>query len=110
MSSEKFCLKWSDFQATAGQLQSMPPPGLSDFDYEQAIVPASEFKMKTTKVFIDEDIFRKRDTLFVRQDPGFWTCNVCSFTSPNRGVMREHVEKHMEGLHFPCDHCGKTMR
>ena len=99
----------------SGQLQSatvqpVVEPCTSDFDYEQGLVPATELKMKTTKVHIDEDTFRKRDTLFQIQEHGVWACNVCSFTSSNRGTMREHVEKHMEGLEFPCDHCGKIKR
>ena len=102
-------------KAQSDQLQStnsIVQPSKFDFEYEQApdksLVP--EFKTKTTKVHIDEETFRKRDTLFGKRDHGFWTCNVCSFTSPNRGVLREHVEKHIEGLEFPCDHCGKIMR
>ena len=91
-------------------VQPLVQPSTSDFDYEKPLEPATEFKMKTTKVHIDEDTFRKREALFQKQDHGVWTCNVCSFTSSNRGTMREHVEKHMKGLEFPCDHCGKIMR
>ena len=76
----------------------------------QTLVPTTEFKTKTKKVHIDEDTFQKRDTLFERSDYGILTCIVCSFTSSSRGVLRENVEKHMEGLEFPCKHCEKIMR
>ena len=95
-------------QSTSVIVQPLAQPSKLDFDYEQSPVP--EFKPKPTKVHIDEETFLKRDTLFEKQGHGSWTCNVCGFNSPNRGVLREHVEKHMEGLLFPCDLCGKTMR
>ena len=57
----------------------------------------------------NHEILQKRDTLFEKQN-SLWTCKVCGFASIQRGHLAEHVEKHMEGLEFPCKLCGKLLR
>ena len=37
-------------------------------------------------------------------------CTNCGHTSKNFGFMKEHVEKHIEGLEYPCNICNKIMR
>ena len=37
-------------------------------------------------------------------------CTNCGYTSKNPGHMREHVEKHIKGLEYPCNSCNKIMR
>ena len=37
-------------------------------------------------------------------------CTNCGYTSKNFGHMKEHVEKHIEGLEYPCNICNKIMR
>ena len=57
----------------------------------------------------NHEILQRRDTLFEKRD-SLWTCKVCEFASVQRGHLAEHVEKHMEGLEFPCKLCGKLLR
>ena len=37
-------------------------------------------------------------------------CTNCGYTSKNSGHMKEHVEKHIEGLEYYCNICDKIMR
>ena len=37
-------------------------------------------------------------------------CTSCGYTTKRTGHMREHVEKHIEGLEYPCHSCNKIMR
>ena len=37
-------------------------------------------------------------------------CTNCGYTSKHPGHMREHVEKHIEGLEYPCNSCTKIMK
>ena len=37
-------------------------------------------------------------------------CNFCSKNSKKKGHMREHVEKHVEGLQFQCNLCDKSYK
>ena len=57
----------------------------------------------------NREILQRRDTLFEKQE-SLWICKVCGFGSIQRGHLAEHVEKHMEGLEFPCKLCGKVLR
>ena len=61
------------------------------------------------KVNIGNDILQMRETLFEKLD-GLWTCKVCNFSSRASTHLREHVEKHIEGVEYPCNQCGKIMR
>ena len=51
---------------------------------------------------IEENINRDVD--------GMFKCNICPKVNRNKGHMREHVESHIDGLSFPCQHCHKTFR
>ena len=61
------------------------------------------------KVHIANDVLQMRETMFEKVD-NFWTCKVCQFDSNNVNNLREHVEKHIEGVEYPCNLCGKIMR
>ena len=61
------------------------------------------------KVHIGNDILQMRETMFEKVE-GRWTCKVCNFSSINSTHLREHVEKHIEGVEYPCNQCGKIMR
>ena len=37
-------------------------------------------------------------------------CKDCGYTSNRTSNMKEHVEKHIEGLEYPCNSCNKIMR
>ena len=41
---------------------------------------------------------------------GLYACNNCGYTSKQKCHMKEHIEKHIEGLEYPCSSCNKIMR
>ena len=49
------------------------------------------------------------ESLIVKRDSMMF-CNNCDYTSKHGGHMREHVEKHIEGLEYPCNVCGKVLK
>ena len=41
---------------------------------------------------------------------GIFHCKACNYSSRNRTHVKEHVERHIEGLSYPCQFCDKTFR
>ena len=37
-------------------------------------------------------------------------CLACDYSSQNKGHTKEHVERHIDGLSYPCQYCEKTFR
>ena len=58
---------------------------------------------------IKEETAQLVEKLYENQN-GIWACLQCAYTSKQRGHLREHVEKHIEGLEYSCNHCGKISR
>ena len=67
-------------------------------------------RSQTNKVkpIIPEEVVRQVETLYTKLDiHGVFACQKCSYTSTQRSHLKEHVEKHIEGLKYPCSLCGK---
>ena len=46
-----------------------------------------------------------------KSSDGTYSCKICGKGSVKlRGHMRNHIETHLEGLSFDCQHCGKVFR
>lgn len=75
--------------------------------YKQTLVP-TEMTPKP-KVYIANEIIQMRETMFEKLG-GLWACKVCHFSSKDRSHLREHVEKHIEGVEYSCNMCGKILR
>ena len=58
---------------------------------------------------IPEETARKIESMMTKRD-GSWTCRECDFKSINKSHLKEHAEKHIEGLQYPCSYCGKILR
>ena len=54
------------------------------------------------RIHIENDVLQMREKMIEKFDK-VWTCKVCEFSSHNSGHMREHVEKHLEGVEYPCN-------
>ena len=68
-------------------------------------------RSQTNKVkpIIPEEVVRQVETLYTKLDiHGVFACQKCSYTSTQRSHLKEHVEKHIEGLKYPCSLCGKV--
>ena len=60
-------------------------------------------------IHIKDDVLQMRETMFEKVGK-LWMCKVCKFSSVQACNLREHVEKHIEGVEYPCNLCGKIMR
>ena len=46
----------------------------------------------------------------VRESNGVYKCNRCQKSFTKISNVKEHIEKHFDGLSFPCQTCGKDFR
>merc|ERR1712150_460437 len=55
------------------------------------------------------EVDEKIQQLMERRD-GRHYCKACDYSSQNIGHIREHVERHIDGLSYPCQFCDKSFR
>ena len=55
---------------------------------------------------IDEQLFHHMEKIGSAK----YECKICNKVIPHKTKMKLHIEKHMDGLSFPCELCGKTFR
>ena len=88
----------------------------TDSKIKSKLGQAENFKIKpdrtaTTKdkvkPIIAEETARLVETLYTNLN-GVYACLKCNYNSLQKGHLKEHVEKHIEGLRYPCNFCGKT--
>ena len=58
---------------------------------------------------IESDTKAKIESMIEKREGGY-NCTNCGYTTRITTHMREHVEKHIEGLEYPCKACNKIMR
>ena len=73
-----------------------------------AIMMPYKEKPKTNSI-IEPATMAKIEAMIEKRVDGNY-CTNCGYTSKHPGHMREHVEKHIEGLEYPCYSCNKIMR
>ena len=84
-------------------------PKVSDTDHSWKKVrgPYNSKGKDKTKQLVTEETARIVETLYSRRPDMVFTCLKCEYTSTQRGHLREHVEKHIEGLKYFCSFCNK---
>ena len=50
------------------------------------------------------------EDLLVKNEEGMWQCKPCGKTAKNSGEIRLHAERHIDGLTFECNLCGRSFR
>ena len=58
---------------------------------------------------VEPDTMAQIQSIIEKQSDGFF-CKNCGHKSKNIGHMKEHVEKHIQGLEYPCNLCCKVYR
>ena len=58
-------------------------------------------------VVIGPDTLARIESMIERGSEGY-SCTNCGYTSKKTSHIREHVEKHIDGLEYPCILCNKT--
>ena len=79
----------------------------SKVEYQAAVVPTQPNSKQSVQ--IDQDTMAKIDSIIEKQSDGY-SCTHCEYTTRSRQHMREHVEKHIEGLEYPCNSCDRVLR
>ena len=93
--------------------QNAPKKQMSSYaqfenEHVGAMMMPYEQKPKTASI-IEPATMEKIEAMMEKQVDGYH-CTRCGYTSKNPGHLREHVEKHIEGLEYPCNSCNKIMR
>ena len=97
------------------QKQDMPERRISKSKFENE---ANSFKGTAMMTYqqkprldslIEPATMAKIDSMIEKQVDGY-CCTNCGHISKQLGHMREHVEKHIDGLEYPCYSCNKIMR
>ena len=55
------------------------------------------------------DVDEKYKELIAKEE-GYLRCTVCEKTMVHQGSMKRHLETHLTGLSYNCQHCGDTFR
>ena len=61
------------------------------------------------RAFIEPETRAKIDSMVERRSDGLFACTKCEYISKISGHMKEHVEKHIQGLEYPCKSCNKVL-
>ena len=56
-----------------------------------------------------EEVEMKRKELY-QKDDSVWICLVCDYDTKDGSNIKKHVEKHIEGLSYPCTLCSKEFK
>ena len=60
-------------------------------------------------IVIDPSTLAVIDSLY-QMSENTYACKHCKYTNRNRAQLRDHVQKHIEGLEIPCQVCNKVYR
>ena len=93
--------------------QNAPKKQMSSYaqfenEHVGAMMMPYEQKPKTASI-IEPATMEKIEAMMEKQVDGYH-CTRCGYTSKNPGHLREHVEKHIEGLEYPCNICNRILR
>ena len=57
-----------------------------------------------------EELDQKVEESYSKDSSGSYVCHFCATSIKYPSHMKVHVEKHFEGLEFPCTHCDSILR
>ena len=76
-----------------------------------AVIPIQRemIPIKPNSAHIDPDTLAKVDSMIEKRSDGY-SCTQCEYTTRRKHNIKEHVEKHIDGLEYPCNSCDKVLR
>ena len=95
--------------------QNLPERRISDVKFEneanlfQGTVMTTNQQKPKQDSLIEPSTMARIESMIEKQVDGYY-CTNCGHTSKHLGHIKEHVEKHIEGLEYPCNSCNKIMR
>ena len=95
-------------EAEVKRKQNLPERRIPNVKLEKLNLTTYQQKLKQDS-FIEPATKAKIESMIEKREGGY-NCTSCGYTTRITTHMREHVEKHIEGLEYPCDSCNKIMR
>ena len=75
----------------------------------EGIVMKNQPKLKQTSL-IEPKTIARIEMMIEKGVEGYSWCTKCGYKTKQLAHMREHVEKHIEGLEYPCKFCSKVLK
>ena len=82
--------------------------GLRNPSNKAVVIPIQPNEKRTTE--INPDTMATVESLIEKLVDGSYACNKCDYMSKNKGHVRQHAERHIEGLEYPCSVCSKVYK
>ena len=79
----------------------------ADIKSERQLVIDLGDKIPIKQIIMQNDA--EIEKMVLRKD-GCWQCAVCGKITSKKSHITEHAESHIEGISYPCDFCGKTLK
>ena len=79
------------------------------FPIRNAMMPMMESNQRPTTSVVDPQTMATIESMIEKRLDGY-ICTKCDFKSNRISNMKEHTEKHIEGLEYPCNSCKKVFR
>ena len=73
------------------------------------MVPIIQSRSKQTPL-VDPLTKATIESMIGKHIDGGFVCMKCDYKAKGKSDTREHVEKHIEGLEYPCNSCNKVFR
>ena len=91
-------------------INSPKNPTENDYESSESYGALVSIESRSTKQsYIDNNTAMVINSMIKKQD-NIFQCTECEFKSKYSSHLKEHVQKHIVGLEFPCTYCGKIMR
>jgi len=94
--------------AEVNRKQNLPERRIPNVKLEKLNLAKYQQKPKQDSL-IEPATMAKIESMIEKREGGYY-CTNCGYTTKKLFNMREHVEKHIEGLEYPCNLCKKILR